>query len=226
MSNNSAGGWIQYLCGDAMRNGVRQSGFSLMEMVVVIATILILASVLLGVGKRLMIRANIDLTSSGLEVLNTALQQYYTDFGKFPVTEKDITGDGIIDAYDESHLKYDLSGTVAPNGTIDDLINNRNDPAAASSTALFYFLDQTSNSRMIVEALTDTLISSKDASGVAIKLRPAGGASDGSNDIDLPRFIDAWGTSIRYEYLNGTAFPTLTSAGPDKKFATPDDIVK
>ncbi len=199
-----------------MRRVVNQSGFSLLEMVVVVATILILAGALLGVGKYLKIRGSIDLTASELEVLSTALQQYYDDFGMFPfVTEKDITGDGTVDLYDEFHLEYDLNGTVVPDNAID---NPDMDEAAASSSALFYYLDRNPNSRMIVEALIDSLVTNKGVSGINLQMTLPSG------QIDLLRFIDAWGTSIRYEYTDGTAFPTLTSAGPDAVFDTPDDV--
>ena len=49
------------------------------------------------------------------------------------------------------------------------------------------------------------------------------------------RVIDAWGTTLRYDYYDELevplvavagkkTFPVITSAGPDKKFGTPDDI--
>ncbi len=197
-----------------MRRVVKQSAFSLIEMVVVLATILILAGAMLGVGRYLTIRANIDLTASELQVLTTALQQYYDDFEVFPIiTEKDITGDGVIDPYDEFHLEYDFNGTVVPDNAIDNL-----DAAAASSAAMFYFLRQNPNSRTIINAMTDSLVTNNGVSGVNLQITLLSG------QIDLPRFIDAWGTSIRYEYTGGTAFPILSSAGPDEQFGTPDDV--
>lgn len=206
-----------------MRKDCGHSGFSLVEMVVVLAVILILAGALLGVGKYLMIRASVDLTESQLEILATALQQYYDDFEAFPVTVKDYNLDGAVDEYDESHLESDLQGTVTPDDAVDDLIaaEEETPPASASSAALFYYLDKNPNSRKIVEALTDTLISSNDTSGQPIQVT----LTATGQTISLPRFIDAWGTSIRYEYIDGTAFPTLTSAGPDTTFDTEDDIV-
>lgn len=214
-----------------MRTDAAQSAFTLIEMLVVMATILILAGALLGVGKYLMVRAAVDLTESQLGVIDTALQQYYDDFDDFPFeTDMDDDGDFFDDIglpdYKETDLEDDLSGTVDPDNAIDDLIDDGNpdndpdDPAAALSTALFYFLDNAPNSRMIIEALTDSLISNKDADGRDIKIE-----LDSGETIDLPRFIDAWGTSLRYEYAGGMTFPELTSAGPDTEFDTPDDIV-
>jgi type II secretory pathway pseudopilin PulG len=205
-----------------MRRSAEQSAFSLVEMLAVMATILILAGVLLGVGKYITVRASADLTRSELEVLATALQQYYDDLGAFPFdTDTDVPEDGVLDEYLEADLQIDLNGTVTPANSLQEQ-DGSSPPvivSTASSSALFYFLDQNPNSRRIVDALMDSLISNKDANGTPIKITLAAG------EIDLPRFIDAWGTSIRYEYLPGAAFPVLTSAGPDKQFGTADDIV-
>ena len=195
-----------------MRKGVRQSAFSLLEMVVVVATILILAGALLGVGKYMKVRAEVDLVNSELEVLTTALQLYYDDWDTFPFdTDTDVPEDGIADYYLTVDLETDIGGTIS-SGAFED--------AYASSSALFYFLNKNPNSRKIIEALIDTLVTNKDADGVAIQLT----LTATSETINLPRFIDVWGTSIRYEYLPDTAFPILTSAGPDTIFYTADDI--
>lgn len=215
-----------------MRNSTGQPGFTLIELVAVLAIILLLAGVLLGISKHITRRAEADLTASELEVLATALQQYYDDTGNFPfvtdidgngISFTDQNGNGIFDDedladYGENALETDprLDGSVIPNGSIDGLGN-----AAASSAALFYFLDQNPNSRKIIEAVSETLVTTQNASGVPITFT----FNSTSQTIDLPRFVDAWGTSIRYEYIDGTAFPVLTAAGPDKTFGTADDIV-
>ncbi len=205
-----------------MRKDVGQSGFSLIEMVVVLATILILAGALLSVGKYLIVRANADLTTSGLEVIATALQQYYDDFEAFPFFTTDNMGTDVIDADGSGFLLDEymhlVGGYTVTQGTIPAPAE---DPGFDSSSALFYFLNKNPNSRKIVESLVDSLISSKDTGGQSIQMTLAATGQL----IDLPRFVDAWGTSIRYEYIDGTAFPKLTSAGPDMTFGTPDDIV-
>lgn len=206
-----------------MRRVVNNFGFSLIEMMVVVAVILILAGALLGVGKYIKIRAEIDLTRSGLEVLVTALQQYYDDLGDFPF-DTDIDDDG--DSYDGTgafeYLQVDMLDDLDDNPT-DGLLPSISSGVFvddyASSTALYYFLNKSPNSRKIAESLMDTLISSKDADGNALKI-----SINSDPEIDLPRFIDPWGISIRYEYIDGTAFPIVTSAGPDMKFGTPDDV--
>lgn len=199
-----------------MRRRCGQSGFTLLEVLIALATILILIAAVMRVGSYVKTRANIDLTSGMLETLSTALAQYYDDIGDFPfVTEKDYTGDMVVDPYDESHLEYDLNGVVAPADAIDNL-----DMGAACSAALFYFLDKNPTSRPVASSVSNMLVTNKDASGADITFTfTATGTS-----IDLPRYIDPWKTSIRYVYESGAAFPVLTSAGPDGFFDTQDDI--
>lgn len=48
---------------------------------------------------------------------------------------------------------------------------------------------------------------------------PPRGVPDGAAEI-----YDPWETAIDYLYRTGDSFPGLRSAGPDKKFATADDI--
>ena len=58
-----------------------------------------------------------------------------------------------------------------------------------------------------------------------------------TKDYFTKRILDPWGTALRYDYYNSVpgnyslwfetrrTFPLLISAGPDKEFNTPDDIV-
>lgn len=131
----------------------RSRGMTLLEVLIVLATILILAGAVIVAGKRIRQRADAHLTRSLLEVLNTALQVYYDENGSFP--------DSAWNLYDALH--------------------------------------GSPNSRKIAEAVSPQLV----VNGM---------------------FVDAWGTYILYEYPDGTAFPILTSAGPDKDFFTADDI--
>jgi type II secretory pathway pseudopilin PulG len=192
---------------------------SLMEVLVALAVILVLISALTGVGSYVKTRASIDLTRSMLEVLCTSLSQYYDDFGDFPFdTDTDAPEDGTLDDYLEADLQIDLNGLVDPAGSLVEQDGNGTNVSTASSAALFYFLDKNPSSRDIVGAVDNSLVTNKDIDGNPIKV-----TIDGT-DYDLPRYIDPWKMSIRYEYLPGTAFPVLTSAGQDKIFNTPDDI--
>ena len=197
-----------------MRKRRGQSGFTLMEVLVTMAVILILISTLIGTAGYLRTRADIDLTRGLLEVLCCGLCQYYDNQSPnaFPFTA-DL-------AFDEAALEslFSPAADVFPDGSLKEKDGNGAEISGASSAALFYFLDRDPASRKIASAVSNTLITNKDADGNPIKM------TIGGTPYDLPRYIDPWGTSIRYVYLSGTAFPVLTSAGPDKVFDTPDDI--
>ncbi|HOK96618.1 MAG TPA: type II secretion system protein [Anaerohalosphaeraceae bacterium] len=196
-----------------MRQACRQHGFTLLEMLVTAAVILILISILIGAGRRIKERAAEDLNRSMLEVLCTAVEQYYDEAGRFPF----VANAG----FNENDLEGLLAAVVDPPDSLVEKDGLGNEISNASSAALYYFLSRIPSSRSIAAAVTDTLITSKDASGQAIRMEQPAGSGIWT---DLPRYIDSWKTSIRYEYQLGWAFPVLTSAGPDKVFGTPDDI--
>ena len=68
-----------------MKKACGQFGFSLSEVLVVVAVLGILAGLLLGFGKRLKTQADEKLCRSTIEILVAAIEQYFDDQGKFPV---------------------------------------------------------------------------------------------------------------------------------------------
>ena len=210
-----------------MRRYCGQSGFSLMEVLVALAVVLILIGALVGAGSYVKTRANVDMTRGLIETLSTALEEYYGNQvpNAFPFDTPDTNGNGILgDDYFGADLLGDLSGTAIIGILPGHQAANPIPPpdtivvSSASSAALFYFLDRNPASRVVASAVPNALITNKDDGGTAIKI------DIGGTEYDLPRYIDPWEMSIRYVYLPGTAFPVLTSAGPDKVFDTPDDI--
>lgn len=211
-----------------MRRSHKNSGMTLMEILVVLTIILILMGAVITAANALRRRAAVDLTQSMLDVLDLAIQQYYDDRGQFPffthddpdadgtyTLRQDISGDNrLLDEFIGAYTP--VSGTIPPNPTVDPILL-----AFETSSALFYYLDRNTDSSQIAEAVSDSLITNKDATGtgvtITIQTLPP-------KTIDLPRYIDAWQTSIRYQYRTGAAFPVLTSAGPDKKMDTADDV--
>ena len=93
---------------------------------------------------------------------------------------------------------------------------------AWTSQALYYFLTRSVNSSKIIETMSSTLITNMDASGIpivaTITIPPV------STDVDMLRFVDPWGKSLRYTYISGNSFPVIKSAGIDGQFDTSDDI--
>lgn len=195
-------------------NADKKKAFTLIEVLVSLTIILILAGALVGTGKYLRTRAERQLTQSAIEVICTALEQYYDQTTAFPVADVNFGWTGCTTQY-----------TCVPNlgtvigGTTEERQKNGVSFSNASSAALFYYLDHNKNCRQIIDAISERLITNKDAqTGSPLKV------SIGAETVDLPRFIDAWGTSLRYEYMDGYSFPKITSAGPDKKFDTKDDL--
>ena len=75
-----------------------------------------------------------------------------------------------------------------------------------------------------VEILYEELYSIPSARSLLLKLAPKQldpwrGAQ---NAVHL--IYDVWGTELSYEWIQGNAFPILISAGPDKVFASVDDV--
>ncbi len=147
------------------------------------------------------------------------MEQYYDEYKAFPFSNRDIfPADGTADPYTKAQLELDIAGTVSPAGsTMEEKGGNSLLVSYASSAALYYFLDQNKDCRQIIESLVPCLITNKDAQTGAPLTISIGGATL----VDLPRFIDIWGMSLRYEYMSGYSFPVITSAGPDKIFSYP-----
>ncbi|MCF7958969.1 MAG: type II secretion system protein GspG [Phycisphaerae bacterium] len=59
-------------------------GFTLVEILVVIVIITILAAAMMGIGKGIMEKTKRNTTETTLQVLNSALQEYYDQFKGYP----------------------------------------------------------------------------------------------------------------------------------------------
>jgi len=191
----------------------RQLGMTLAEVLVTLAIVLILVGVMSGVGVHLKKQSEIRLVESTLEVLETALGQYYADYGSYvpPVMSKEeferaVCGsEGTVTFLEGEHLQGEEG------------------KAAWSSEALYYFLNRSPAAAAVASSLLERMISSKDASGKPLVVEIACSSAE-SVRTNLIRFVDVWGMPIGY-MLAANELPILISAGPDKTFDTPDDIV-
>ena len=206
------------------------AGFTLVEMLVTLAVVLILISASLRLGQYIKVRGQIQLTRSMLAVIDTALQQYHTDFGAFPFVSTDANSDKMPNDYLVGNLESDVKSVTnatsvgVQNGTLNEP-DGSNPPvpiSGASSAGLWWFLNQSANSRQIVDAITPSLITTLD---MTTKNRLMITITPPAIPTDLGRFVDTWGTSLWYLYDPAAdSFPRVVSAGPDKVFGTPDDI--
>jgi type II secretory pathway pseudopilin PulG len=182
----------------------KKIGFSTVEILTVIAILAILLSVVMGVSKKMKRQANEQLTASMIEVIVTALEQYYAFWSAFPFEANED--------YDEDQLLIDLIATL-DSGVHED--------EYASSEVLYYNLSRTPDCKRIIDSISDTLISNRDVNGTVLLIQiPTGGTA-----TDLIRFVDPWGKAIRYMYADGDSFPVIESAGADGEFITTGDNV-
>ena len=189
----------------------RRAGMTLVEVLVVMAILMILIGTALTAANTIRQRAAIDLTRSLLGVIDTALLQYHTDHTAFPPVATDLNN---------------LQMSLYPSETTFSMLSGNAVPEFWPSQGLYHFLNRSPNSRSIIGSVSDSLVTSKDNGGqyMAVQIFSTIPAINGTR-FDLVRFVDAWGTSLSYQYSAGDAFPTVTSAGPDKRFGTGDDIV-
>lgn len=197
----------------------RQSAMTLVEILVVLAVILIMIGALGGAGIHLKRQSEIRLTEGVIRVLEMALEQYYTDYSAYvPQVDNQTQFNNSVGQ---------TSTRIRPPAVhwAGDL-----EKPAWSGEALYYFLRRSPNAARIISTLMDQAISNKDGSGRPLVIEiPTGGTAH-----DLIRFVDAWGTPIRYTYDpddpsdpsdSYDQFPILTSAGPDKRFDTESDNI-
>jgi prepilin-type N-terminal cleavage/methylation domain-containing protein len=70
-----------------MRGAGTNKGFSTLEVLTAVAIVVILAMILLGVGRRLKTQADEKLAQSTIEILVTAISQYHQFWDEFPTTD-------------------------------------------------------------------------------------------------------------------------------------------
>ena len=83
---------------------VHQTGFTLLELLTVIAIIGILAGIVVGLGRRAAESGKVSRARAELAVIGTALESYKRIFGDYPQTD------------DEARLLQSLIGKMAPKG--------------------------------------------------------------------------------------------------------------
>ncbi|NLH18154.1 MAG: type II secretion system protein [Phycisphaerae bacterium] len=204
-----------------------QTGFTLMELLVVAAIVMILASALVGVGRRLLTTAQEKLARSTIDIVVTAIEQYRSELNQFPMEYLNSMPRSVTPAFAQADLIAYLNDDLglirmvpAKTVTISSSVENNN----AVGECLYYFLNKLSASRRMIDTIADSQKTSFDTNG---KPRQANytNATGQEVTIVLIRLMDPWNSTLRYEFTPGTmSFPRITSAGPDRTFDTPDDL--
>ena len=230
-----------------MESYEQKTGFTLVEMVIVVAIIAFLAAMVVGIARRIDNQSKERLCENTFALLDAALEQF-RDYGyKYKTSaiddeERDfylgLDFPADCNGFTETELEgilEDLLGTVSPP---DITGGDHNDLAYSGSEALYFFLSRVPTSRETLDkiyrpdkgTIVKALITDKDAEGKRLEI-----------DVDgmvypLLRIVDPWGKTLRYDYYDENEnnygrrerskrnFPLLISAGPDGIFGNTDDL--
>ncbi len=218
-----------------MKPGSLKTGFTLIEMVVVISIIAILISMVFTIVKRIDDQGKERLTRDTLVLIGNALEQFH-DFG---YEYKNANYNGLTFPLDCNG--YYLTGTPNLPATLQSALGlsatpsifisgGTYDPNFSGSEALYFILRQVPDCRATLDKIDKSLLTNKDPHGNSITI-----TIGASPVLPFTRIIDPWGTALRYDYYQKDSswlpdlntkktFPVITSAGPDKQFDTADDI--
>jgi len=190
-----------------MRLLYRKNGFSLVEVLSVVAVVAVLLSLVIGLSKHVREKGNVRLTESTIDILVTAVELYYQDNSDTMPFETPAGADFSLPDFES-----------AAAATTMVIFSGTHSEPDWSGEALYYFLDKSLNSRRIINTINSSLVSSFDSAGQSLIV------DVDDSPVDMPRFVDAWGNTLRYRYTKDATFCVITSAGPDKNFGTADDI--
>lgn len=204
-----------------------QTGFTLMELLVVAAIVVVLASALVGVGRRLLTSAQEKLARSTIDIVVTAIEQYHGELNRFPMEYLNSIPRPVTPAFAQTdliaYLNDDLGLTrMVPAKTV--TISSSAENGNAVSECLYYFLGKLPASRRMIDTITDSQKTSLGTDGLQRQAKYTN-ATGQEITITLMRLMDPWNSPLRYEFTPGAmSFPRITSAGSDRTFDTHDDL--
>ena len=183
-----------------------RSGFTITEVLIVVAILALLVAVLLGVSSFINTQKNTALTENCLDILDTALAEFHDITGHYPV---DDWGDK-----DETGSRIDGANLTSPSDDPD------------SSELLYLQLNVLPQTRAIIAKLPDQLlVQPVDLSDNLITVELAGQSGDTPY---LRQIVDAWGNALEYTRdLSDPddVFPTIVSGGADGNLTNEEDNI-
>ena len=220
----------------AMKVCKHKLGVTLVEMLIVVAIIALLATMVISMAARIGHQAKEQLTESTIAILAAALGQFQ-DYGyqyKVQPSWSDKKRDFYLgldfpldcNGFNDNELKNELEGVLDVSVLI---AGGSHEDKYSGSEAMYFFLNRVPASRETLDKIDNSLITNEGSDKQDMKI------TVGSEDYPLRRIIDPWGKTLRYDYYDETdtpaemkkskrAFPVISSAGPDGKFGTGDDI--
>ncbi len=229
-----------------MRSYEHKTGFTLVEMIIVVAIIAILTTMVIGIAARIDHRGKERLMKETFELLDAALEEF-ADYGydyEVPTTYSDKKRDFYLgldfpidcNGFRKEELEEALGDVL--DVSVSDIAGDHEDDYSGSE-ALYFFLSRVPSCRATLDkiyrpdrgGIVRALITNKDARGDDLQITVDGRV------YPLLRLVDPWGRTLRYDYYDERpstspsdrkksrrSFPLITSAGPDGIFGNTDDI--
>ncbi len=226
-----------------MVRNLKKNGFTLVEILITVAIIVVLASIVVALvgrfdsqAKQKKLEAAFYIINSALEDFkesnfkyydNTAAPRFYPNYN-YPLDFND-TATGTA--------RTELIIALGLTNTNDDLIivPPNIDPEFSGCAVMYFLLSRVPGNKAILEKIDKSLITNLDTQNNFMSITIT--RNGVSQDEPFYRIVDPWGTTLRYDYYDEIIpatnpnryktrrnFPLLTSAGPDKLFGTVDDI--
>jgi prepilin-type N-terminal cleavage/methylation domain-containing protein len=208
-------------------------GVTLVEMLVVVAIIAILVTMVISVASRINTQGKKQLTENTIAILTTALGQF-RDYGYTYSAPPDANFKFPLDCngFSNTDIETELGAAL---GVIVSVPGIGHDPNYSGCEVMYFFLNRVPDCRGALDKIDKSLVTSKGSNDQDMNI------TVDSKDYPLFRVIDPWGETLRYDYYDEKppprtpadintmensrkTFPVITSAGPDKKFGSTDDV--
>lgn len=184
-----------------MKKRCKQFGLTLIEILVSISVVVILVAISLFVVPQVQEKASEYKTREAIEVLNAAMEQYYSFWKDFPFE----AGDGHPDAND-----FDSMTLLSDIGTV----NGPNCDEECSIEAAYISLYRTPDCRKALDGIGSFMKASQRTITI-----------DGT-EYGILTVVDGWAKPLRILYVEGEdSFPLIESGGADKDFDTVEDNI-
>ena len=222
-----------------MENYKDKTGVTLVEMLVVVFIVALLASTVISIATRIDNQGKERMVEGTFALLDAALGQFrdhgycYKEDSSYSNQEKAFYQrlDFPLDCSDFDQVGLEAILTESLDRPI-SINASDHDPKYSGSEALYFFLSRVPASRKTLEGIDESQITNKGSNKQEMKITVDG------EEYSLLRIIDPWGETLRYDYYaeekdepdlgkrekGKRSFPLITSAGPDRKFDTDDDI--